>query len=157
MGLMVDGGGGQLVKKSSKSRQKVEESSKSPKNLKDLKSCKGHRFGGTFTRASILRQLDTRNSSFQLELCQFFQALFAGPKSSLNTTNDYRQGKASGAVDALLRFSREAKKIFKSKTLESFTSRNQQSLCTKVLICAAHVFPLLLRFGRCAPKEDVQV
>ena len=104
----------------SKSRQKVEESSKSPKNLKDLKSCKGHRFGGTFTGAPILRQLDTRNSSFRLELCQFFfQALLAGPKklSQGHFRFDYRQGKANGAGNALSRFSaREARKIFELNT-----------------------------------------
>ena len=59
------GAGGKSIKKSLKSRQKVEKSSKSSKNLKGLKSCKGHRFGGTFTEAPILRQLDTKNSSFR--------------------------------------------------------------------------------------------
>ena len=45
-----------VVESWSKSRQRVEESSKSPKNLKGRKSCKGHRFGGMFTEAPILRQ-----------------------------------------------------------------------------------------------------
>ena len=71
-----------LLANRSKSRQKVEESSKSSKNLKGLKSCKGHRFGGTFTKAPILRQR-TRASVTTLIV---FQALFAGPRSSLNTT-----------------------------------------------------------------------
>ena len=66
----------------SKSRQKVEESSKSPINLKGLKSCKGHRFGETFTEASILRQ---RTRTFDIVLT-VFRALFAGPRSSPNTT-----------------------------------------------------------------------
>ena len=74
----VDGGGGKLVKKSSKNRRIV----KSPKNLKGLKSCKGHRFEGTFTKAPILRQR-TRASVRALTV---FRALFAGPRSSLNTT-----------------------------------------------------------------------
>ena len=55
------GGGGKSIKKvvkKSKNRQKL-------KNLKGLKSRKGHRFGGTFTEAPILRQLDTKNSSFR--------------------------------------------------------------------------------------------
>ena len=55
----VDGGGGaggQSVKKFSKSRQKVEESSKNPKALKVWKICKGHWFKGTFTEALIFRQ-----------------------------------------------------------------------------------------------------
>ena len=43
-----------LVASQSKSCQKVEELSKCLKNLKGLKSCKGHRFGGTFTEAPIL-------------------------------------------------------------------------------------------------------
>ena len=58
-GLMV------VVASRSKSCQKVEESSKRPKNLKGLKNCKGHRFGGTFTEAPVLRQLYTKNSSFR--------------------------------------------------------------------------------------------
>ena len=82
----VDAGGdavGKSVKKSSKSRQKVEESSRSPKNLKGLKSCKGHRYGGTFTEAPILRQLNTRNSKALIA----FRALFARTRrSSLDTT-----------------------------------------------------------------------
>ena len=41
----------------------VEESSKKSKNLKGLKSCKGHRFRGMFTKTSILRQFDTKISS----------------------------------------------------------------------------------------------
>ena len=51
------------VKKSLKSGQKVEELSKSPKNLKDLKSCKDYLFGRTFTKASIFHQFDTKNLS----------------------------------------------------------------------------------------------
>ena len=39
----------------SKSCQKIEELLKSPKNLKGLKSYKGHWFGGTFTKAPFLR------------------------------------------------------------------------------------------------------
>ena len=57
---------GKLIKKASwsKSRQKVEELSKSLKNLEGLKSCKGHWFGGTFTNAPILCQfIDKKNSS----------------------------------------------------------------------------------------------
>ena len=49
-------GGVVLLASQSKSRQKVEESSKSPKNLKGLKSCKGHQFGVTFTEAPVLCQ-----------------------------------------------------------------------------------------------------
>ena len=64
----------------SKTCQKVEELSNSPKNLKGLKSCKGHRFGETFTEVPILRQI-TQTSVRALTV---FQALFAGPRSSLD-------------------------------------------------------------------------
>ena len=60
-----------LVASQSKSRQKVKESSKSPKSLKGLKICKGHRFGRMFTKAPILHQLDTKNSSFRLSFDSF--------------------------------------------------------------------------------------
>ena len=56
--------------------------SKSLKNLKGLNSCKGHWFGGTFTKALILRQ-KTRVSVKALIV---FEALFTGSRSSLKTT-----------------------------------------------------------------------
>ena len=64
-------------KSQSKSRQKVKESSKSPKNLKGLKSCKGHRFGGTFTEAPILRQ---RTQTFDRVLT-VFKLFLLGPRA----------------------------------------------------------------------------
>ena len=104
-----------LLANRSKSRQKVEESSKSPKNLKGLKSCKGHRFGGTFTEAPILRQ---RTRTFDRTLT-VFRALFAGPRSSLDTTF--------------------ASIIDKAKLIELLMRCLHQGI-----ICAAHVFlPLL--------------
>ena len=62
----VNRGGVVLLASRSKSCQKVKELSKSPKSLKDLKNkiCKSHQFGRMFTKAPILRQLDTKNSSF---------------------------------------------------------------------------------------------
>ena len=57
----VDSGIGKSIKKSSKSRRIVKKS----ENLKGLKSCKGHRFGGTFTEVLVLCQLDTKNLSFR--------------------------------------------------------------------------------------------
>ena len=57
----VDGGGDKLVEKLSKSRRIV----KSRKNLKSLKSRKGHRFGEMFTEVPILHHLDTKNSSLR--------------------------------------------------------------------------------------------
>ena len=77
----VDAGGGgngksveKLVEKSSKSQRIV----KSWKTSRAWKSCKGHRFGGTFTKAPLLWHLD--------RALIVFWALFAGPKSSLDTT-----------------------------------------------------------------------
>ena len=66
----------------SKSCQKVEKLSKSPKNLKGLKNCKGHRFGGTFTKAPILR----RKTRASVKALTVFRALFAWPRGSLHTT-----------------------------------------------------------------------
>ena len=47
----------QKVVKKFKNRQKL-------KNFKGLKSCESHQFGRMFTKAPILRQLDTINLSF---------------------------------------------------------------------------------------------
>ena len=73
---------GKSVKKSSKGRRIVRKSEKpqSPKNLKCLKSCGGHRFEGTFTEVPVLYQQRSRAS---VEALRVFRALFAGPKSSL--------------------------------------------------------------------------
>ena len=106
-----------LLASRSKSRQKVEESSKSPKNLKGLKSCKGHRFGVTFTEAPVLCQRRTRASVRTLTV---FQALFAGPKSSFDTT-------FASIVD-------------KAKLIELLMRCLHQAF-----ICAAHAFPPLLQ------------
>ena len=77
MGLIV------VVTSRSKSRQKVEKLSKSPKASKAWKICKDHRFGGMFTEVPILRQfIDTKDSVRALTV---FWALFARPRSSLNT------------------------------------------------------------------------
>ena len=72
-----------LLASRSKSRQKVEELSKSLKNLKGLKSCKGHQFKRTFTKAPILYQQRTQAS---VEVLTIFCTLFAGLRSYLNTT-----------------------------------------------------------------------
>ena len=79
----------------SKSRQKVKESSKSPKNLKGLKSCKGYWFGGTFTEAPILRRR-TRASVIALTVFQAPQEL-----PQYHFYFNYRQSKANRAADAL--------------------------------------------------------
>ena len=68
----------------SKSCQKVEESSKSPKNLKGLTSCKGHRFRRTITEAPVLHQWRTRASV--TALWQFFEFFVLGPRISFEAT-----------------------------------------------------------------------
>ena len=87
---------GQRIVKKSKNRQKVEK-------LQGLKSCKDHRFGGTFTEALIFRQR-TRTSVRALTV---FRALFCLVQklSQYHVWSDYRYGKANGAADALSRFS----------------------------------------------------
>ena len=75
-----------LLANRSKSWQKVVRKSKNrqkSKNFKSMKSCKGHQFGGTFTKASVLRQWRTRASVKALTV---FRTPFAELKSSLNTT-----------------------------------------------------------------------
>ena len=86
----------------SKSCQKVKKLSKSWKSLKGLKICKGHRFGGMFTKAPILRQR-TRASVKALTV---FRVLFARPKnlSQGHFRFNYWQGKANGAADTLSKF-----------------------------------------------------
>ena len=55
------------------------------------------------------------------------------PKSSLDTVSALIIN--NGAADALSRFfSRGARKIFEPRTLESFTSYNHRSLCTKICL-----------------------
>ena len=114
----------------SKSRQKVEESSKSLKNLKDLKSCKGHRFRGTFTEAPILCQ---RTPTF-VKVLTVFRALFAAPKklSRGHFRFNYEQSTANGAADALPRFFLCGDSFLQAPLHQAF-------------ICAAHVFPPLLQ------------
>ena len=75
----VDAGGravGKLVKKLSKSCQKVQKASRVWKHDKD------HRFGGTFTEAPILR----RRTRASVRALTVFWALFARPRSSFDTT-----------------------------------------------------------------------
>ena len=83
----------------SKSCQKVEESSKSPKNLKGLKCSKSHRFGGTFTKAPVFHQQKTRTSVRTLTV---FRTFFAGPRSvSLHQSFYLRNARLPSATSAL--------------------------------------------------------
>ena len=126
-----------LVASRSKSRQKSKNCHEVQKLQRSEKICKSHRFGGTFTKAPILRQT-TRVSVRALTV---FRALFARPKSSLNTT--------FGAI------------IIKALLMELLMrchvlpQRSQTTLPHQILICGTHVLPLLLQFWRCAPEEDV--
>ena len=71
-----------IVANRSKSCQKIEKWSTSPKASKVWEICKGHWFGGTFIEAPIFRQ---RTWVFVTTLT-VFRALFARPKSSRDTT-----------------------------------------------------------------------
>ena len=72
--MRLMGAGVVRVVSQSKSCQEVEELSRSPKNLKGLKSCKGQQFGGMFTKAPIL--------------CRKTRAfVLLGPRSSLEATS----------------------------------------------------------------------
>ena len=124
-----------------KSRQKVEK----PQRLE-----KSQRLS---VRRNVYRSTNPPSIRYEeLELpiraLSVFSSSFAGPRSSVNTTSRAITDKAK-LVELLMLccvFPGGTKKIFKSRTLESFISRNQPSLCSKVLICAAHVFPLILQF-----------
>ena len=139
----------ELMKRSwTRLSQKVEELSKSPKNLKGLKSCKDHWFGGMFTETPILRQfIDTKNSSSHQSFDSFVCKLFLqGPK-------------ALSRPLPLQLSTRGARKILETRKLESFagcsprwpppmsrasTSSSSLTLPHRVFIYAAHVFSPLL-------------
>ena len=80
--------------KSVKKRQKVAELSKSPKNHKSLKNLQRPSVRKKITEAPILRQLKTKNSSFRYSFLTGFQALFAGPRSSLDIFFELSTNKA---------------------------------------------------------------
>ena len=130
-----------LLASRSKSRQKVEESSKSPKNLKGLKSCKGHRFGGTFTKAPILRQR-TRASVRALTVFQAPQDLFQH-----HVWSNYRHSKAGRAADALSCFS--PKEPGRSSSLSPAVTNGPFA---PKFVCKTYVLPPH-KFCRCAPEE----
>ena len=68
-----------LLVSRSKSGQKIEKLSKSPKSSKVWKICKDHWFGGTFTKTLILHKLDTMNSSFRLSSNSFSSFFLLSP------------------------------------------------------------------------------
>ena len=77
----------------SKSHWKSKNHQKS-NNLKGLKSRKGYRFGGTFTEAPILRQLNAGSDSFSSSFCQ------AQKLSQYHVWSDYCWSTANRAADA---------------------------------------------------------
>ena len=85
------------------SRPKIKELSKSPKNLKGLKSCKSYWFEGTFIKTPIFCQ---RTRVFVRALT-VFRALFIKPKkfSQGHFRFNYWQGIANKAANALSRSS----------------------------------------------------
>ena len=85
------------VKKLSKSRRIVKKPEKhqKPEKLKD------HRFGGTFTKTPIFRQLDTRTQA-SIRVLIVFRTLFAKPKklSQSHFRFNYQQSTANRAAAA---------------------------------------------------------
>ena len=55
----------------------IERLSKFQKNLKSLKSCKDHWYGGTFSKIPIFCQLDIKNSS-SVKVLKFFELFLLG-------------------------------------------------------------------------------
>ena len=125
----------------SKSCQKVEGSSKSPKNLKSLKSCKGHRFGGTFTEVPILR----RRTRASIRALTVFQALFARPRSSLNATSTLFIDKAKLMKLLMLCHvvPQRSQKDLRAEYLNLFPAVTSNP-SAPIFYCKTHVLPLLL-------------
>ena len=90
-----------------------------------------------FTKVPILSQR-TRASIRALIV---FRALFARPKSSLNTTFGVIIVKAQ-LIELLMR-------------CHVLPQRSETILPHQILICGMHVLSLLLQFWRCALEEDV--
>ena len=82
----LDGGSDKLVEKLSKIWRIVKKSKncqRAQKASKVWKICKNHRFGGTFTKVSVLCQ---QRAQASVKALTVFRALFARPRSSFNTT-----------------------------------------------------------------------
>lgn len=118
--------------------KKLKIGKKVQKASKILKICKSHWFGKTFTKVPILYQFtDTKNSSFRSSSDSFLSYFLLGSESFSIPYWEQLLSKQRVA-DALTYFSPE-EPIF----IPSF------------FVCKLHVFPLLLQFWRCAPKEDI--
>ena len=153
----VDGGGGESVEKSSKRQRVVKKSEESPRPEKSAKAiCSVEpSFLTSDTRLAVtkmglsqnlVQNLQSKTTSHCCSL-QELKALPASRRPTIIASDGSEIQKTQAPV-------RGAKKIFQPKTLESFTSGNQQSLCTKNFVYKTHVLPPL-KFWRCTSKEDV--
>ena len=99
--------------------------------------CKGHRFGGTFTKALIFHQLNIKKLELPLELWYFFRLFLLDPRASSIPVLKWLPTRQSewSCWCSIAFFPRRARIIFKS-----FTSYNQRSLCTKVCLQNARPF-----------------
>ena len=142
----IDTGRSGTDKKLLKGRKSVKKS----KNLKGLKSPKGHRFGGTFTKLPILCQLDM--SFFYSS--DSFSGSFAKFKSFLDTTFGAIIVKAKLIVLLMLcHVFPNRKKIFKPRTLEYF---NRQSLYNEFLSAKLTSFLRYFNSGDALRKKTAQ-
>ena len=139
--------------------QKVEELSKSPKSLKGLKNLQR-----PSVRRNVYRSTDPPSIRYEelelpLEFWQFFELFLLGPGAlSIPFSNRLptRQSEWS-CWCSVAYFPRGARKIFELRTLESFTSYNQRSLCTKVCLQNARspsTQILQMRSGRRRPSPE---
>ena len=135
-----DGGGeGKSVEKSSK----VEEPQRPEKSAKAIGS-EEPSFLTSDTRLAVAKMSPSRNSVQNSRWritghCCSFQEVEAlpGSRKPIIIASD---GSEIQRAQALVR---GARKIFEPRTLESFTSYNQRSLCTKVFICGTHILDTL--------------
>ena len=82
------------------------------------------------------------------------QVCWAQELSRYHFRIDYQQGKASGAVDALLRFSLEEPGRSSSQEHSSLSPAVTNGPFAPKFVCKTHVLPPL-KFWRCAPEKDV--
>ena len=125
----------------SKSCQKVEESSKSPKSRKGLKNLQRPSVRKNIYQSTNPPSIGYEELNLPLKSLTVFRAYFAWPNSSLDTIFESITDKAK-RVELLMLcrvFPRGARKIFEPRTLESFTSCNQRSIYTKVCLRSARL------------------
>ena len=119
-----------LLASRSKSRQIVEESSKSSKSLKGLKNLQRPSVRRNVYRSTDPPSIGNEELEPPLQLWLFLLGLGALSIPFFNRLPT-RQSEWS-CLCSVAFFPRGARKIFELKTLESSTSCNQRSLCTKV-------------------------